>query len=234
MIDKFSRKIIGGHRGSPKKATENTLKSFDRAILDGADFIEFDVRKSKDNKLIVHHDASAAGHLLRNMKLSEIETLHEKTGYEIPTLEDTLRFCVNRIMIDVEIKEPDITYETMRLLLKYYSIENFIVSSFHDEVLKYLCENHPQVKKGLVFDLETDINLEKRILQLKPDFLIPNFLAFNTDAKNLCTKLGLRAIVWTVNNKDEITKFLEEPTVAGIISDKPELAISIYRPVRNT
>ena len=50
------KKLIGGHRGSPKKAKENTLESFSAAISDGADFIEFDIRYSKDKKLIIHHD----------------------------------------------------------------------------------------------------------------------------------------------------------------------------------
>lgn len=234
MIDKINRKIIGGHRGSPKKAMENTIPSFERAILDGADFIEFDVRKTKDNKLVIHHDASAGGHIIRNIKLSEIQSISGKIGYEIPTLEDALRFCVNRVMLDVEIKEPDITSETIKLLLKYYSTDKFIVSSFFDEVLESLTEKFPQIKNGLIFDIETDYDLEKRVLKLKPDFLIPHFLAFNCETKLICNKHSIKSIIWTVNNKEDIEKFLADPAVTGIISDKPEIAVSINRQARNT
>lgn len=233
MIGKIKRKIIGGHRGSPKKNRENTFQSFETAISDGADFIEFDVRKSRDNKLIIHHDADVSGHILRSMKFSEIAALKDITGYEIPTLEDTLRTFVNRIMFDVEIKEPDIAEDTVRLLLKYCSPEKFIITSFYDEVIKYIKEAHPQLKRGLLFDIESDFDLENRVKRLKPDFLMAQFLAFNRELRKTCESSGLKCIVWTVNDPAEITRFLQEDFVAGIISDRPELVVSIYKKVLN-
>lgn len=50
--------LILGHRGASAVAPENTLAAFSRAILDGADGIEFDVRLSRDGVPIVIHDAS--------------------------------------------------------------------------------------------------------------------------------------------------------------------------------
>lgn len=49
--------LILGHRGASAVAPENTLAAFSRAILDGADGIEFDVRLSRDGVPIVIHDA---------------------------------------------------------------------------------------------------------------------------------------------------------------------------------
>lgn len=50
--------LILGHRGASAIAPENTLAAFSRAILDGADGIEFDVRLSRDGVPVVIHDAS--------------------------------------------------------------------------------------------------------------------------------------------------------------------------------
>ncbi|HVQ36852.1 MAG TPA: glycerophosphodiester phosphodiesterase family protein [Pyrinomonadaceae bacterium] len=50
--------LILGHRGASAVAPENTLAAFSRAILDGAEGIEFDVRLSRDGIPIVIHDAS--------------------------------------------------------------------------------------------------------------------------------------------------------------------------------
>ena len=50
--------LILGHRGASAVAPENTLAAFARAILDGADGIEFDVRLSRDGVPMVIHDAS--------------------------------------------------------------------------------------------------------------------------------------------------------------------------------
>jgi glycerophosphoryl diester phosphodiesterase len=48
--------LILGHRGASAVAPENTLAAFARAIDDGADGIEFDVRLSRDGVPVVIHD----------------------------------------------------------------------------------------------------------------------------------------------------------------------------------
>jgi glycerophosphoryl diester phosphodiesterase len=50
--------LIIGHRGASKVAPENTLAAFERALFDGADGIEFDVRLARDNVPVVIHDAT--------------------------------------------------------------------------------------------------------------------------------------------------------------------------------
>lgn len=50
--------LIIGHRGASKVAPENTLAAFERALADGADGIEFDVRLARDNVPVVVHDAT--------------------------------------------------------------------------------------------------------------------------------------------------------------------------------
>ncbi|MEO8648247.1 MAG: glycerophosphodiester phosphodiesterase [Acidobacteriota bacterium] len=50
--------IIVGHRGASAYAPENTLAAFRRAIDDGAEGLEFDVRLSRDGVPVVIHDAT--------------------------------------------------------------------------------------------------------------------------------------------------------------------------------
>jgi glycerophosphoryl diester phosphodiesterase len=50
--------LIIGHRGASALAPENTLVAFERAMLDGADGIEFDVRLARDRVPVVIHDAT--------------------------------------------------------------------------------------------------------------------------------------------------------------------------------
>src|SRR6516225_6643485 len=45
-----------GHRGAKALVTENTMASFERARLDGADGVELDVRTTKDGVVVVMHD----------------------------------------------------------------------------------------------------------------------------------------------------------------------------------
>jgi glycerophosphoryl diester phosphodiesterase len=56
----FSGPLIIGHRGASARAPENTLAAFDLAFEEGADGLEFDVRRARDGVPVVIHDASLA------------------------------------------------------------------------------------------------------------------------------------------------------------------------------
>jgi hypothetical protein len=49
---------IGGHRGAPDVAPENTFSSFEAAVAAGADYVEMDVQRSADGTLIIIHDGT--------------------------------------------------------------------------------------------------------------------------------------------------------------------------------
>ena len=47
-----------GHRGARAYEPENTLCSFKKAVELGVDAVELDVRKTKDDEIVVIHDAN--------------------------------------------------------------------------------------------------------------------------------------------------------------------------------
>lgn len=64
--------LIIGHRGASALAPENSLAAFRRALADGADGIEFDVRLSRDGVAVVIHDASLERTGLVKQRVSEL------------------------------------------------------------------------------------------------------------------------------------------------------------------
>ena len=50
--------VIIAHRGSHLKVPENTLAAYENAIKEGADYVEVDLRTTKDGYLIIMHDES--------------------------------------------------------------------------------------------------------------------------------------------------------------------------------
>ena len=69
------------HRGVSKLMPENTLPSLAASLALGADEIEFDVRLTKDQKLIVSHDGtleriSDGQGELKNYTLAELKKLN--------------------------------------------------------------------------------------------------------------------------------------------------------------
>src|ERR1700761_6683718 len=104
---------IVAHRGASMEAPENTLAAFEKAIELGADMIEFDVRRrTLDGSLVISHDPV------------------RDPAHGLPTLEKTLRATQGRIQLDVELKEPGCEREAVDLLLGYFPLENFCVTSF--------------------------------------------------------------------------------------------------------
>src|SRR5258707_431403 len=103
--------LILGHRGSPHAAPENTMESFHAAIAAGAAGFEFDVRRSKDGKLVVIHDPRT-----RRPRLSVARTSAAHLG--LPLLEDVLRHF-RGAWLDIEMKVPGIERQVVDLVHRY-------------------------------------------------------------------------------------------------------------------
>ena len=98
------RPLVIAHRGASSDFPENSLEAFSGAFEQGADWIELDVRRSKDGVLVVHHDAHLSdGRLIRDL---DSNLLPE----EVPSLAEAFEASEN-MGVNVEIKhlpgEPD-------------------------------------------------------------------------------------------------------------------------------
>ncbi len=85
--------ILIAHRGAAGIEPENTLPSIEAALLEDVDMIEFDLRVTKDNHLILSHDANllriaGINRNISDMTLKEINITVTKSGYPIPSLRE--------------------------------------------------------------------------------------------------------------------------------------------------
>jgi glycerophosphoryl diester phosphodiesterase len=117
--------LVIGHRGASAHAPENTLAAFARALADGADGLEFDVRLASDGVPVVIHDANlrrTAGRTeeiasLSSRTLAEVSVGEwfnrrfpararaEYASERIPTLANVCeRFAARRAALYVELK----------------------------------------------------------------------------------------------------------------------------------
>ncbi len=107
---------IIAHRGSSKRAPENTLSAFRQAVKDGADAVELDVRLSADDVVMVYHDSSLArltgdprhvGDLTRE-ELANFDIGswfgHDFRGERIPTLDQVLDATRGQLGLMIELK----------------------------------------------------------------------------------------------------------------------------------
>ena len=73
----MAKKLIIAHRGASAYAPENTLGAFKAAIEMGADMIEFDVRKTKDNVLVLNHNPTHFAQGIAKLTRQELMDLSE-------------------------------------------------------------------------------------------------------------------------------------------------------------
>lgn len=99
---------IIGHRGAKGLAPENTIASFHKAIEHHVDEIEFDVRVTRDNIAVVHHNpylSDPAGNRLIIARHSLAELRAHKP--DLPTFDETLSALKNKAALLIEIKPAE-------------------------------------------------------------------------------------------------------------------------------
>ncbi len=99
-----------GHRGARAYEPENTIRSFKRALELGVNAVEFDVRQTKDKKVIVIHDEDVkrttnGEGFVRDMTLKQIKEFDAGRGEKVPSFEEVLDFIGKKAMMFIELKE---------------------------------------------------------------------------------------------------------------------------------
>lgn len=110
------RPFIGGHRGTARYCPGNTIPAFERALASGADYIELDIRLSRDHIPVVIHDdtidATTDGSgKVRDYTAEELKAFDaggyfsaEYAGARIPTLKEALLWARGRTWLSIELK----------------------------------------------------------------------------------------------------------------------------------
>lgn len=214
-----------GHRGARAYAPENTITSFKKAIEIGIDAIELDVRKTKDNKLVVIHDTDVkrttnGKGLVSELKLAEIKELSTEGSEKIPTLEEALDFIDKKVKVFIELKEAGIEEQVLDLVHKKGMADNVVIVSFLEEALRKVRNMDNKIETGLIYARHS--NPLKAALELKANYLLALYRFTHTANVEKAHQNGLKIIVWTVNTVEEVKEYSEK-SVDGITSDKPDI-----------
>src|SRR5262249_31801739 len=108
---------VACHRGANRYAPENTLPAIELAAALGADFVEIDIRTTKDGKLVLMHDATVNRTTNGKGKVSDL-TLDETrkldagawfgkpfAGTRVPTLDEGLAALGNKTGVYLDAKD---------------------------------------------------------------------------------------------------------------------------------
>jgi len=190
--------IIAAHRGDHVIYPENTLVAYKEAIKNEADYVEIDLRTTKDGELVSMHDGSVnrmtnGQGQVKELTLAELEQLNVKSKdttsteiYRIPTFKQILQLCKNKINIYLDFKaaDPAVTYQ----MIKQYGMEK--------QVLVYI-NSAPQFsgwrkaapKMPLMLSLpdsvKTVTGMEDFITKYQPDILDGSYKQYSSEMVKL-------------------------------------------------
>ena len=206
------RPLLLGHRGvrAVKSIPENTFESFDRALADGCDGFEFDVRITTDSQAVICHDPESGG--------VEIATARAAQLGHLPSLEHVLSRYQDRAFVDIELKVGGVERVTIELLRKYPPRRGFVVSSFLPEVLRALAAEQ-MIPIGLICETRSQLSHWQ---ELPVEYVIPHHKLATASVVRQLKDAGKKILVWTVNGAAGM-KRCRDLGVDGIVSDRTDL-----------
>jgi glycerophosphoryl diester phosphodiesterase len=194
---------VVAHRGASSEAPENTLEAFEKAIEVGADIVEFDVRRASDARLLISHD------------------LIREPSRDLPTLEATLQLTQARIQLDVELKEPGCERDAIDLLLRYFPLSDFCITSFLAATLSATRAIHPGIRTGLIF-AAWNASVRAECLSSNTDLLVAHYSLLEE-----AEEIGKPLFVWTVDDPLLTRTLFGRPLVEAIVTNNPRQALAL-------
>ena len=224
--------LVIAHRGDSSNALENSLESIRRALSLSVDMIEIDIRRSRDNGLYVMHDKLTGRTAGKNIDIEratsdKIAGVRLKNNEPVPTLSDVLGLVAGRCGLNLEIKSSGAGALTAQYLLASGYKGHVLVSSFHEDEVTAAHQAIPLLPTSRIFDVFT--------VRMIPSYLARGYNVVSLRKKTVneklvaaCHEQGLLLYVWTVDEEDEMRKFIDWG-VDGIYSNKPGVLKEIVR-----
>lgn len=225
---------IIAHRGASGAAPENTLAAFERAIDDGADWIELDVQETADGIVMVQHDSDfmkSAGLALRvwQATATDLATVDIGSWYgpefsdeRIPTLAEVLELAKGRIGVLIELKyyghDEQLEARVVDAVVAAGMASDVRVMSLKYEGVRKIAALRPAWTYGVLSTVAVGdlTKLDVDFLGVTPSTATRKFI-------RRAHKHGMEVYVWTVNDPIEMSRLMSRG-VDGIITDEPELA----------
>ncbi len=230
--------IIMGHRGSPTLITENTIPSFKKAIDQGVEGLEFDIRLSKDKQIVIFHDAtlkrlSDRKEAVSELSLTELQSvkLHKQEGQVedvyIPSLKDIVHLLHEVKVVNIEIKSEGLFrgHDILKPLIKFlntYLIDNkCIISSFNPLILMRLRLQRPETVIGFLYNRNRIFHGWDNliwILRVQPENLHTHHSLLDSWFVRWARSKGMKINSYTINDKN----IFDQADIEGVFTDNIE------------
>lgn len=222
------------HRGAANSAPENTLAAFERAIQDGADFVELDVMETADGQVVVFHDKDymkVAGVPVKVWEatyeeLSRIDIgSHFSPEYHqerTPLLRDALERCRDRVRVMIELKDygrgQRLVERVIEVVEDLDMSQQVVVMSLSVPLVRETKRRRPDWTVGVLSAVAVG-----RLAEMEADFLAINGKTATRSLLQQARRRQKPVYVWTIDSESALLHYLSLG-VDGIITNRPDVA----------
>ncbi|MFI8194368.1 glycerophosphodiester phosphodiesterase family protein [Streptomyces sp. NPDC085946] len=236
----MTRPAVSAHRGGAERVRPATREAYEDALRSGAEYIEFDVRRTADGVLVVHHDPRVrhTGPLLSALTHAE---LCERAGYPVPAVEEVMALIAGRAVGHLDLKETGYERELIDRATALLGADGFVATTLEDRSVAAITRAFPAVRTALSLGRDRRELRPARLPGTRLSELLPmrrvracgahgvavhHRLARATVLRE-AARNGLFTLVWTVND-DALTRlFLADERVDVLVTDRPRRALEL-------
>jgi glycerophosphoryl diester phosphodiesterase len=233
---------ISAHSGGAAGHRRVHLEDFESAISSGAEYVELDIRRAGDGTLVCHHDPAVAGRRVAELKYRE---LCRATGYEVPRVADVLALLGPHVLGHLDLKETGVEAEVLERAGAAFGPSRFVVTTMHDSSISLVTQAFPGVRTALSLgrsprsmrwhELPTEVWRDffplSRIRRCGAQWIAVNKMLARRGVLQQAARHGIGAMVWTVDEDALIDRFLADPRVNVLITNRPAYAVDRRRRV---
>ncbi|MBY6916794.1 glycerophosphodiester phosphodiesterase [Clostridium botulinum] len=227
---------VSAHRGASINYPENTMKAFEMAVEQNADWIELDVQLTSDGIPVIMHDSNlyritGVNKNIWEVTYNDIKDLDcsswfssEFAGERISTLGEVLDFAKKEhIKLNIELKPTGYEKDFEKIVIDTINQKNFknscVVTSQEYSTLQRIKEYDQEIKTIYVMSIALgDITelTEADGFSVEASFITPRLVSMVHNS-------GKKIFAWTVNTRENMDKMIEM-NVDNIVTDNIALA----------
>ena len=217
------------HRGETVRERENTLAAFMSAVTLGADMVELDLRRTRDDEIVVLHDQSlqrlwGVDTSVGDLDLAEVQGIGAGE-MRIPTLRKVLGILTLPLMIDFTRRE--VVPGALDAVAGTGALDRSLFVTGNVEALRMLRGLSKEARIGLTWVDGPEPPLPL-LEELRAEFWNPTFGLVTPEGVARVQAAGRKVSTWTVDETEDMARVVEAG-VDAVVSNRVEELVRFLR-----
>jgi glycerophosphoryl diester phosphodiesterase len=229
--------LIDAHRGECGAPGLTAAERYSRAISMGVDYVEIDVRRTSDGVYINYHDDRTASG--RKVSAFTLSALKQELGAQLLTVDEAIDLVDDNVGLHVDLKEGGQELDVVQYIEARCAHSRVVYTTGGDAAVRAIKQQVPHARAGLTLgdDLEgappwravrvrlSELFPGPRLRRSRADFTAVHKRLAEVRVLEFCARKHMPAWVWTVDDEVEIARFMRDPRVTVLITNRPDIAM---------